>query len=339
MKKMLILIIIFSSFFCFAEKLADMPELTKNLHITVGKERIYIVDGKKCKIHIYSKKNYKFIKSFGNQGEGPGEFIDNPGRIFIRDEKLILFNTREYHFSLDGKLIEERVCPRVLRLKPVLNNFVSTKSSKKRNITRFGNPVKFINIYSKKFEKIKTIYKIIDKDSIWTRNRNTKLDFEYFSARQGFGVTEDKIVVFDPQKGFYFKIFDSKGNELYEINVPYKKKKVTEKLKNIAIKSLEKEMGKNWKSYKKIIGEFVSPEYFPAYKRAYVFDNNIYAFTFNTEEELIELIAIDLKSKVLEKIFVPRESQYRCTVKDGIYYYLYEGEDVWELHSLKIFSK
>jgi len=324
-----IIILLISNFFVFAKKLANFPELTKYLKITIGKDKIYISDGKEYKIRIYSRKNYKYIKSFGNKGEGPGEFVNYPSRVFIRKEKLILLNNREYHFTLNGKLIKERKL-KIRHPILVLDGFVGMEFEIKRKLTRFGHPYILINTYNNEFKKIKTIYKIIGKSFIMKRIK----EFECFSFQQGFDVTEDKIVVYDPQKGFYFKIFDSKGTELYEINVPYEKKKVTKEIKNNEIRALAKTFGKRWKSFKRTL---VFPDYIPAYWQAKVFDNKIYAFTFNRKGDFIELITIDLKGKVLGKTFVPRDSQYMCTVKDGIYYYLHEGYDSWELHSLKAF--
>lgn len=328
----LVVILLVLSFYIQAKKLADLPELTKFFHITVGKDNIYISDGKAYKVRIYSKSNYKYIKSFGEKGEGPGEFINFPTRVYVKDKKILTFNNREVYFTLDGKLIKERLS-KIKYPKPVLDNFVGVEFETKRKLTRFGHPYMLINTYSNKLKKNKTIYRIIAKDIMMKRIN----EFECFSYNQGFDVTDDKIVVYNPQKGFYFKIFDSKGTELYDINVPYEKRKVNEKIKKIEFNSLAKDFGKSWKIFKKSIKKFVWPEYIPAYMQAKVFDNKIYAFTFNTKDDHIELITVDLKGKVLGKIFVPRASQYMCTVKGGIYYYIHEGEDVWELHSLKAF--
>ena len=326
-----IVILFASNFYLSAKKLADLPRLTKFFHITVGDKCIYISDGKAYTVRVYSRKDYKYIKSFGRHGEGPGEFVNFPSTIYIKGNELVMSNNREMHFTLEGKLIRERTIP-LRYAKPVLNNYVGIEFENKRKLTRFGHPHMLINTYTNKFEKIKTIYKIIMKNVIMKRIN----EFECFSCRQDYDVVDDKIIISDPTKGFYFKVFDSTGTKFYEINIPYKKIKVTNDIKNKELKAIKKEFGKHWKSLKQS-NKFIWPDYIPAYMQVRVFNDKICAFTFNTKGDNIELIIIDLKGKILGKTFVPRASQYMCTFKDGIYYYINEGEEVWELHSLKVF--
>ena len=87
----------------FAEKVTVFKELLKPSRIYLDHDRIFITE--RTKVNIYSLKDYKLIGTFGQKGEGPGEFripfyihplkdrlmIDTPGKIsyFTKDGKLI----------------------------------------------------------------------------------------------------------------------------------------------------------------------------------------------------------------------------------------------------------
>ncbi len=91
----LVIVLFVLSTLGFAKKLADLPELTKFFYITVGKDNIYISDGKAYKVRIYSKNNYKYIKLFGKKGKDPGEFINFPSRVYVKNKKILTFNNRD----------------------------------------------------------------------------------------------------------------------------------------------------------------------------------------------------------------------------------------------------
>lgn len=330
-KSILFLFILYAlNIYIQAKKLTDLPRLTEYFHITIGDKYIYISDGKAYTIRIYLRKDYQYIKSFGKQGEGPGEFITYPNTVYIRGKELISFNKKEMHFTLEGKLIREKRLPFKF-LKPVLNNYITEEMDiNNKKLTKFGNPHMLINIYNNKFERIKTIYNIIEKNVI------KRGIYECFWYRQNFNVIDDKIVISDPTKGFYFKIFDSNGSFLYEINIPYKKIYITDTYRTNELMEMKKDFGKHWNRFKKSTN-FIWPKYLPTYMDANIFDNKICVFKYTDKGYMLELIIIDLKGKVLGKALIPRESQKMCTLKDGIYYYIYEGDEDWELHSIKIF--
>lgn len=65
-------------------------------------ENIYVLDQKFIKVRVYDKDG-KHIRSFGTQGQGPGEF-ERPFRmIMTADEKLALLDTRNNRFSYFSK--------------------------------------------------------------------------------------------------------------------------------------------------------------------------------------------------------------------------------------------
>ena len=87
---------------------------------------------------------------------------------------------------------------------------------------------------------------------------------------------------------------------------------------------------------------YVFPEYFPAIRRFWVNNEKIYTLTNEKKEgekmekAQRELVTLDLKGKVLKRMFVPDIDG--CTIDKNKFYYLFENEhkEVWELHAKEI---
>jgi hypothetical protein len=56
----------------FAEKITTFPQLQKPEFINVGENLICINEG--AVVFLYDLNDFKLIKKFGRNGEGPGEF-------------------------------------------------------------------------------------------------------------------------------------------------------------------------------------------------------------------------------------------------------------------------
>lgn len=103
------------------EKIPETNHDYLNLPIDICtyKDRIYVADTKNNRVLIFSKK-FKFVKSFGKKGYGPGEFIDPSIIQIVRD--TIYVNGAENNlqlFNLEGGYIRD------IELKGrIYNNFV-----------------------------------------------------------------------------------------------------------------------------------------------------------------------------------------------------------------------
>ena len=65
-------------------------------------ENIYVLDAEYLKVRVYDK-NGKHIRSFGEQGQGPGEFGWPSRMIITTDEKLAILDSRNSRFSYYSK--------------------------------------------------------------------------------------------------------------------------------------------------------------------------------------------------------------------------------------------
>ena len=139
-------------------------------------------------------------------------------------------------------------------------------------------------------------------------------------------VYKDRIYIADTAKGFYFAVFDSGGNQLYEIRNPYEKHKVTDEYKAKVRKELEQSPGSEYYN-------FIFRDFFPAFKSVRFADDRIYLTTHPWENDRCEIIVMDLQGKILKKATVPDTSLF--TVAKGKFYYLEENpeEEIWELEA------
>ena len=86
-----ILLVIFMSSFILETRIVHLEEILKPVTINLDKDQIYITEG--ASIYIYSLKDFKFVKKFGKEGEGPHEFKIIPQLpliINVQTDKLLV---------------------------------------------------------------------------------------------------------------------------------------------------------------------------------------------------------------------------------------------------------
>jgi len=72
--------------------------------------RVYVADREDCKVHIFDEEG-KLLKSFGQRGEGPGDF-QYPNRISVYQDKFLIIREAMFYrsisvHSLDGGFIRK----------------------------------------------------------------------------------------------------------------------------------------------------------------------------------------------------------------------------------------
>jgi len=142
-------------------------------------------------------------------------------------------------------------------------------------------------------------------------------------------VYKDRIYIGDTRKGFYFAVFDSAGEKLYEVKKDHKPLKISEEQKAEMIrKDREKPGYEKWKN--KI--NYLFPDYFPAYRCIRIADDKMYFVTFLSKNGKDETIVTDLKGNFLGKTVVLSELWLFSISRDKLYYLVEnEDEDMWEL--------
>lgn len=306
----------------FAKKLADLPEVMRAPTIHIAGERIFLCEEKT--IHIYSLKDFRHIKQFCKEGDGPGEYKLYINLEVFPDILVVTSMGKMSTFTHDGELIKDyKIHPGILTMLQVGSNFVGSL---------FDKTGQKINLYDKNVELIKNIYEGgRGKTSYFESGKKNDLIMvkDYVSPY----VYNDKIFIFDTTKGFFVSVLDDKGGKIYEINGDYKRMPVDEEYKNKKMQ-IEKE-DPNWEYYQKRYN-YIFPEYFPAFRTAFLTDDKIYFITYKIVDKKHEIIVTDLRGNILRKTFIPPvpNDLLLYTINKERFYYLIENEDeeMWELH-------
>ena len=180
---------------------------------------IFVLDRTKYMIFKYDSKG-SFIKSFGRQGSGPGEFIQQPFTINVRKDTLYVTEMSNYKiskFNLDGEFLEDKKYPSI-------HNFPLTPSKFGENYITFGAIKGFVTNEGKKIRSYET--------SLYNHNfdfiKNLHIieyeppaeDAEFDPSEKGIKAAASDInaYIYEHSKTEYkIDVYDINGNKVREI--------------------------------------------------------------------------------------------------------------------------
>jgi hypothetical protein len=197
-----------------AKKIATLAELAKPDMMSVGNDRIYITEG--ASIYIYSLKDFRLIKKFGKEGEGPQEFKASPMGFPImlvphNDKLFISSSAKVSFFTKEGEFISEiKVIPLQL-FWPIKNNFAATGTASGDK----GQVVLSVNLHNDKGEKVKELY-------VSDIQLGGSLIWDFPLTAFTFRSYKDKLYLVVGKEGFVIDIFDDRGTKLNRIKKDFK---------------------------------------------------------------------------------------------------------------------
>jgi hypothetical protein len=310
-------------------KKVPLPDLVKPRHIAVDANQMYVTEG--ATVFIYSLKDFKLIKKFGKQGEGPQEFKRRITFLDVQTEYLFLISAGKVsYFTKGGTFKKEfRTLSPEMKLKPLGKNFVGGRMAAENSTLYLA-----IGIYDSNLKKIKELYK--QEMEVQLGGKGTKI----YAHPLPFHAYGDKLFI-ARGKDFLIEVLDNAGNKQYDITYDYKKIKVTEADKKKVMNHLKTDP--ETKPYLEMLKPILFPDYFPAIRNYYAADGKLYVFTYKENNNKSEVFLFDMKGTFLKKLFVPclymsPVDEYPAAIKDGKFYQLVENEDTeeWELHINRI---
>lgn len=339
MKTFLIIILtLFMVNLAFSINLGVLPEVLKPENIEVEDNEIFVVEG--AAIYIFSTENLKLIKKIGREGEGPGElkvtpFLSNSISI-LKDQIVFDSIDKMVFFSRAGEYLKEKKrSPQFTQMLPVRNNYIVRKRLLIDN-KQFAS----INLFDSKTKEITELYK------------------QEFSAQRhliymipdsiNIQVHEDKVFIEESPKGFLIEVFNDKGKKLYQVDKEVERIMLSKGEREKALNRLKadpfvKMQRGGWEEFKKQ-NKLIFPKSYPAVRNFVIDDNKIYVQTYKIQGGKAEYIIMDLKGKIMDKIFLPVVQKPSFTeqmlgtnikffsISRNKFYYLIEKEEEWELH-------
>ena len=278
-----------------AEKLAVLPQVLRPNFIAVTEQRVYVVE-ESAKIHIFARspKGIVFEKTFGQAGEGPGEFDWIHQMRPLKDHLEIPTQGKFARYTLDGRLIDEVKLPfRVFKnwIFRVGDNYVARD-------WRFDNKetAATISLYAKDLKLIRELGTHTEPGGA----TKIKLAAEHYSAR----VAGEKIFLVKSGKETIVKIYDRDGVPESEVRLPLPPIKVTKVLQEVIIKPIQEEPGmkSRWETFSARIS---FPDYTPGLDYFIVVDDKIITRTYQYRENVVEFVIFDLRGKELQRRFLP----------------------------------
>lgn len=315
----------------FAEKVATLSPIKNPYEIQVDKDRLYITEGPV--IFIFSATDFKLINKFGKRGEGPQEFKMNQGNdvvgLHILPDYLQVNSLgRISFFTKDGTFKGVMMNTGGNWFQPLGKNYLGMQRLYDETNTRF----RIFNLYDEKCAKINEVYR--EKDGIQIR-RNEFNPISKFPI--SYRTYKDKIFIDSREKKIY--VFDQDGKKLYDITVDYKLLPFTCKDKERYTRYYEKE-NPYWRNYWPRVKNMMKwPSHFPLVQNYHVKDDKIFILTFKVKSNNVEFLILDLKGKLLQKVFLPLKKidlldYYPYTIEDGRFFQLMENQETenWELY-------
>lgn len=314
------------------ELVAKLPEVMDPFHMTMADGRLYIVENFSV-AHLYrmGAKGVAFVKTFGREGQGPGEF-DFMYRIRVLADHLdVSASHKLVRFSRDGEYIDEVKVP--------VGMF-------KGGIYRIGESylagdlqldpketTRTIRLYDKNFKLIREIG--AHKEPMGLDKINLVSDV--FSPR----VVGDQIFVILSGKESIVTVYDRNGIRQKDIRLPLAPIKMTAALREAIIKPLreDRELRSGWAEFEKRI---FLPDQTPGLDYFDVVDGKFVARTYKYRQDSVEFAVFDPEGRELRRTFLPFTGRLSNGILfcfyQGRYFYLRENvdEEVWELHSEKV---
>jgi hypothetical protein len=315
-----------SAAFLQAENLRKiiLKEISKPSSIAADNDQLYAAE--RTSIYIYSLKNFKLLKKFGQHGSGPGEFRIITG--ILPDKSRLVVNSIGiiYFFSKNGEYINERKTTAFFseRLLPFGEGFVGSSSIDEGKVGYYT-----INLFDSNMEKGKELYR-------YERILQSSGPVNPIARGAQFYVDDDKIFIDDRDETIH--CFDKFGKKIRSLKLDIEKveisdefkKRYTDYLKNHRRLKVFYQMFKNKIKY---------PAYFPGIRFYNVEDGKIYTATYHESAGKAELLVLDFKGNVLKKSLIPIATRkiiepYPYTIKGDIFYQLVENieDEVWILN-------
>jgi hypothetical protein len=93
----------------YGKDIIPLPELQKPSYILIDENHLYVKE--RFSISIYSLKDFKLIKKFGKEGEGPQEFTRAINLDICDDYLAVISCGKISYFNRNGKFIRENRVP------------------------------------------------------------------------------------------------------------------------------------------------------------------------------------------------------------------------------------
>jgi hypothetical protein len=325
-KKLTFLILFLTTFlgsFLNSRQVTIFKELLKPNRIYLDQKHIYVTE--RTTIFIYSLENYRLIKKFGTEGEGPNEFRIPLFIIPLKDRLLINSFGKISYYTKTGEMLKEvKSTSGDRNFYPLSEGFAGNNTKAEDNHLLFT-----VSLYNSKLETQKELYK--QKIKVQKPGK-----IELFRRAFMHRTYKDRIYI-TGREGFVLDCLDKTGKTIYTIKREHFKK---HKITPIDIKNAEKYFKIRYgDQYEQVRHQIVFPDYFPEIRAFYLADDKIYILPYEWNEVGLKFYIYSVEGKFLSEQYIPLVFKYSMqpfpfAIQDNKVYQLIENDtsEDWELH-------
>jgi len=314
-----------------AELVAKLPQVMNPFFLTIADGRMFIVENDVA-AHIFTldAKGISFVKTFGREGQGPGEFDFIYMIRAFKDHLDIPCSHKLARFSLDGDYISE-VAITVGGFKGAFYRLGDGYVVRDVNFDEEGTTTT-IRLYDKDLKLIKEIGSRTEPRNIMKIN----LVANYYAPR----VFGDRLYVIDAAQNTVVTVYDRNGVKQKEVRLPLEPIKMTAALREAVIKPIKDGWTgpMSWADYEK---RLFFPDETPGLDYFEILDGKFVSRTWRYRQDKVEFALFDERGRELRRLDLPFTGRLSNGILfcfyQGRYYYLRENsdEEVWELHAEK----
>ena len=310
-----------------AEKMASFPNIFDPKMFFVDGNKVYIAD--QYSVFIFSTTDYKLLYQLGRKGEGPAEFLSNPGFQILKDRILLHDRHKFVFFSKDGKFIEEKRCPSFYfrNIAFLGENFIAMDMDMdEKNKTGLN-----ISLFNQDLKKIKTLNKG-EKLNLFSKEKKKNSLIGPFID---FKLMDNRIYIVDGRKGFHIEVYSDRGIKLVEISRDIKRIMTQDIHKERRYKEIQNTPVVRRRGLDSVKKNSYFPEYLPEILDFFVSDGCLYVKTYVIKEGKEEYKVLDTNGNLIKTIYLPPAQKNLYAFYKNRFYYLKdnEEEEVWELYS------
>lgn len=319
---MLIILLVFPGL-AMGRVVSVFKEILKPNRIYLDRENIYITE--RTTVFIYSMKDYRFVRKFGGNGEGPGEFKVPLFLVPMGNNLLISSVGKISYFSKQGELLKEiKNESGSGYFYPLNNGFVGSTYTQEKGLMYFT-----VNLFDQKLAKGIQVYR--EQTPIRQPGK-----IELFRRAFMHKTYKERIYI-TGKEGFILDCIDKTGDLIYTIKRDnFRRHKITKTDIKNADKYFKIRYGD---SYEEIKDRISYPEYFPEIRAFYVVDDKIYILPYEWKDDALKFYIYKINGDFLAETYVPLVMKYSMqpfpfTILNDRVYQLIENDNTedWELH-------
>jgi hypothetical protein len=326
---LMICLLLFAALSPAAEKSAvPLPDLLNPGSLYVTEDRLYVVDG--CSILIYDLNDFKLLKTFGQEGEGPQEFKDAVQTLYFLGDRMLVNSVGKLSvFTRHGDFISETKAPSGSRAGdycPLGDGYAAVQFTTEDR-TFYLN----LNLYDSALIKTKQLLRVKD-------------DFQpgkymmAYSQNKTFDVLQNRLyVAFDGE--FKIPVFDASGELEFTIAPEYERLKMDQAHREAADHYYRTDPYYK-KYYDRIRSVLTFPDRLPAIKSFTFSEDTLYVETYRKNGRLTEFHTFSPSGKfsgvrhlpLIEDGEIAYSASRLYRIRNGCLYQLVEDEEEWVIH-------